>query len=245
MTAGMIKSLTQKWKRGREGGGGVDPSSFDDPVATQTDWYPAAPGGASFGTHRLVRVSANRVEFSATFSAKFFFLIFFFAGLGVLGFQLNQVRIGQAYLLSEDTLVPILVGSVFAVVGGCLYWYGTTPRVFDQSRGSFWRGRKEPAMLGAGVRSENSTPLSSIHALQLLTEYVSGNKSSYYSYELNLVLGDGSRVNVVDHGNLERLRRDAQTLSQFLGKPIWDAIGSPPVSGLQALRSPSRRQLTK
>jgi hypothetical protein len=245
MTPTMIKSLTQKWKRNRAGGEGVDPSDFDDPIAAQTDWFPAAPGGASFGTHRLVQVSANRVEFSATFGAKFFFLIFLFAGLGVLGFQINRIRIGQAYLLSQDTLIPVLVGTVFAVVGGCLYWFGTTPRVFDQSRASFWRGRKEPAMLDAAGRSENSTPLSSIHALQLLTEYVSGNKSSYYSYELNLVLDDGSRINVVDHGNLERLRSDAQTLSQFLGKPVWDAIRNAPVSGLQALRSPSRRQLTK
>jgi hypothetical protein len=245
MTPTMIKSLTQKWKGGRGGGEGVDPSSFEDPVALQTDWFPAAPGGASFGTHRLVQVSANRIEFSATLSAKFFFLVFLLAGLGVLGFQVNRIRIGQAYLLSQDSLVPFLVGTVFAVVGGCLYWFGTTPRVFDQSRASFWRGRKEPAMLDAAGRSENSTPLSSIHALQLLTEYVSGNKSSYYSYELNLVLNDGSRINVVDHGNLERLRSEAQTLSQFLGKPVWDAIRNAPVSGLQALQSPSRRQLTK
>lgn len=241
----MIKSLMQKWKRGEEGAEGVDPSSFDDPVALQTDWFPAAPGGASFGTHRLVRVSANRIEFAATFSAKFFFLVFCFAGLGVLGFQVNRIRIGQAYLLSQETLVPFVAGTVFAVVGGCMYWFGTTPRVFDQSRASFWRGRKEPARLSATGQSENATPLASIHALQLLTEYVSGNKNSYYSYELNLVLDDGSRINVVDHGNLERLRSDAQSLAQFLGKPVWDAIRNPPVSGLQALRSPSRRRLTK
>jgi hypothetical protein len=241
----MIKSLTQKWKSAEGGRGGVDPSEFDDPVAAQTDWIPAARGGASFGTHRLVRASANRIEFSATLGAKFFFLVFLFAGLGVLGFQINRIRIGQAYLLSQESLVPLLVGAVFAVVGGCLYWFGTAPRVFDQSRGCFWRGRKEPAMFGAGGRPENSTPLSSIHALQLLSEYVSGNKNSYHSYELNLVLNDGSRINVVDHGNLERLRSDAQTLSQFLGKPVWDAIRGAPVSGLQALRSPSRRQLTK
>ncbi len=77
------------------------------------------------------------------------------------------------------------------------------------------------------------------------TSRVSGNKSSYYSYELNLVLNDGSRINVVDHGNLKRLRSDTQTLSQFLGKPVWDAIRNAPASGLQALKSPSRRQLTK
>jgi hypothetical protein len=245
MTPAMIKSLTQKWKRGRGAGESVDPSGFDDPVALQTDWFPAAPGGASFGTHRLVRVSANRIEFSATLGAKFFFLVFLFAGLGVLCFQVNRIRIGQAYLLSQDSLIPILVGSVFVVVGGCMYWFGSAPRVFDQSRASFWHGRKEPAMLNAAGRSENSTPLASIHALQLLTEYVSGNKNSYYSYELNLVLNDGSRINVVDHGNLKRLRSDTQTLSQFLGKPVWDAIRNAPASGLQALKSPSRRQLTK
>ncbi len=55
---------------------------------------------------------------------------------------------------------------------------------------------------------------------------MTGNKSSYYSYELNLVLDDGSRINVVDHGNLDRLRGDAQTLSRFLDKPVWDATQS-------------------
>jgi hypothetical protein len=72
-------------------------------------------------------------------------------------------------------------------------------------------------------RGDSSAPLSSIHALQLLSEFVSGSKNSYYSYELNLVLDNGSRINVVDHGNLERLRADASTLSQFLDKPVWDA----------------------
>jgi len=245
MTPGMIKSLTQRWKRSSEGAGGVDPSGFDDPVALRTDWFPVAPGGASFGTHRLVQVSANRVEFKATFGAKFFFLAFLLAGLGVLGFQINRIRIGQDNLLSQETLIPFLVGSIFAVVGTCMYWFGTTPRIFDRARASFWRGRREPAMLTAAGPSENATPLASIHALQLLTEYVSGNKNSYYSYELNLVLDDGSRINVVDHGNLARLRSDAQSLAQFLGKPVWDAIRNPPVSGLEALRSPSRRRLTR
>ena len=66
--------------------------------------------------------------------------------------------------------------------------------------------------------------LDSIHALQLISEYCRGNKSSYYSYELNLVMEDGSRMNVVDHGNQAKLREDAQTLSTFLDKPAWDAI---------------------
>ena len=62
-----------------------------------------------------------------------------------------------------------------------------------------------------------------VHALQIIREYVRGNKSSYYSYELNLILKDGSRKNVVDHGSIKQLQKDAQTLGQFLGIPVWDA----------------------
>ena len=39
-----------------------------------------------------------------------------------------------------------------------------------------------------------------------------------------LVLQDGRRLNVVDHGNREQLRADAATLARFLGKPLWDAL---------------------
>ncbi|RWX50781.1 hypothetical protein VU01_12641, partial [Candidatus Electrothrix marina] len=54
---------------------------------------------------------------------------------------------------------------------------------------------------------------------------MSGNKSSYCSYEINLVLQDGSRINVVDHGKKNRIREDAHALAEFLGKPLWDASG--------------------
>jgi hypothetical protein len=66
--------------------------------------------------------------------------------------------------------------------------------------------------------------LEDIHAIQLLSEYVRRSKSSYYSYELNLVLNDGKRLIVVDHGNLTRLQEDAKKLLEFLGKPVWDEI---------------------
>jgi hypothetical protein len=70
--------------------------------------------------------------------------------------------------------------------------------------------------------------LSDIHAIQLLQEYVStssssGSSSRYYSYELNLVLKDGNRLNVVDHGKLSLIRTDAEQLGQFLNVPVWDA----------------------
>ncbi len=40
--------------------------------------------------------------------------------------------------------------------------------------------------------------------------------------ELNLVLKDGRRLNVVDHGDQVRLRTEGLTLARYLGVPLWD-----------------------
>jgi hypothetical protein len=215
-----LKEMAGRWRRGSAG---IDPSVFGDPLALETSWHPAAPGGASFATHRLKQTSAYRVEFAPTLAWKLFSLLFFLVGVGVLVFHFDRFDLDQVVLSNEGSYVPLIVGAIFSVVGVCMGWLGSTPRVFDQALAMSWRGRRQPAMMGTGGQKGSATPLSAIYALQLLSEYVSGNKSSYYSYELNLVLADGNRINVVDHGKLAELRADAQTLARFLGKPIWDA----------------------
>ncbi len=86
-----------------------------------------------------------------------------------------------------------------------------------------WKGRQPPDQVFDPSTLKHCTPLSRIHALQLIAERCHGKNQSYYSYELNLVLDDGQRINVVDHGNCNALREDARALAAFLGKPVWDA----------------------
>jgi len=52
------------------------------------------------------------------------------------------------------------------------------------------------------------TALEDIHALQLISEYFRGGGSLYDCYELNLVLENGKRINVVSHGDEDKLRED-------------------------------------
>ena len=66
--------------------------------------------------------------------------------------------------------------------------------------------------------------LQDFKAIQLIREWVQGNKHSYDSYELNLVFGDGNRLNMTDHGDLQLIRSDADALGRYLDIPIWDAI---------------------
>jgi hypothetical protein len=201
-----------------------DPSRFDDPVASQTEWTPAKGGGASFRTHKIVQVDVNRLEFRGSLGAKVFYSIFFFAGLGLLaGFSIEKISSGE-FPLNADTIIPLLMGFLFAIIGGCMFYFGTAPIVFDKYKRAFWKGRKTPEDIYNKNSLKYFTTLENIHALQLISEYCRGNKSSYYSYELNLVLKNGNRINVVDHGNPAKLREDTQILSTFLNKPIWDAI---------------------
>jgi hypothetical protein len=200
-----------------------DAARFNDPLALHTAWTPAKSGGSNFHTHRLVEVDNHRLEFRATGGAKLFAAVFIITGAGVMLietlFGFTDSNTGEA----ANPLFVHLFGLLFATAGGVMYYYMSTPRVFDKWAGLYWKGHKQPKGIYDISTKKNSSRISDIHAIQLLSEYVSGDKSSYHSYEINLVLKNGERINVVDHGKLTEVRIDARKLSEFLGKPIWDA----------------------
>ena len=220
----MFKKLMCKLLKLTSEQNAFDPSQLNDPVAMQTSWTPAKSGGANFQTHKLVKVNTYRLEFRASIGAKLFYLIFLLVGIGVL-IGVSFVKLSSGGLsFNIDTIMPLAMGLIFTVIGGAMVYFGTRPIVFDKTKGAFWKGRQSPAALSMKQDRKHFAELERIHALQLIAEYVRGNKTSYYSYELNLVLGNGDRVNVIDHSNESKLREDARTLSAFLEKPVWDAI---------------------
>jgi hypothetical protein len=201
-----------------------DPRVLDDPVALQTDWFPAKGGGTNFRTHKLVRANPNRMAFRVVIGAMAFYSVFLAMGVGILvGFFSTTIPSGKAGLNAE-TVLSVVFGLVFACAGGAMWYFGTVPIVFDKQKGYFWKGRTAPDEVFDKSQLKHFATFEDIHALQLVSEYCRGDKSSYYSYELNLVLADGKRINVVDHGNREKLREDADALAEFLDRPVWDAI---------------------
>jgi hypothetical protein len=132
-------------------------------------------------------------------------------------------------------IVMLIGGSILGGGGVWLYYFMNKPIVFDKDSGYFWKGRKDPQQALMPEMSKDFVRLKDIHAIQLLSEECmmigrSGSGSGtrevkipFYSYEINLVLEDGSRMNVIDQGNLNRIRADAKTLAQFLEVPLWDA----------------------
>ncbi len=200
-----------------------DPSVFNDPVATQTEWHPLKPGGTNFRTHTLVKTSPDRIEFRATFMYRMFGLIFAFIGIAMILLLIYLWLIAKTS--EANSIWPVgAVGLAFSLVGCVFFFLAKTPIVFDKKHGFFWKGKPAPYEVFDKSRLTNFAGLNQVHAIQLLSERCTGKNNSFYSYEMNLILKNGKRLNVVDHGNAEMLRNDAATLSAFLQKPVWSAI---------------------
>lgn len=219
-------------------------TTIDDPVAKRTGWGPASGGGASFKEHKLVEVSPRRLEFRIALAARVFYYTLITVGVGCLGIALYFFMTGARGEGGLFAMLSFLPG----LIGGLGSYFTGRPRVFDLDTGWYWKGRK-PRDAEDLEQRNNCTSLKNVYALQILGETVhtpsSGTGSdwsagsTFDSYELNLVLNDGSRINVVDHGNIDTIRCDAARLSEFLGVPLWDA--TLPVESIEPCPADIRR----
>ncbi|WP_020402869.1 hypothetical protein [Gracilimonas tropica] len=192
---------------------------FDDPIAKRIDWSPLKGGGTNFKTHTLVK-DIYRMSYKASKGALLFGAVFAVFGAGIPGWILYENFI-QGYSISHtENLIIGGFGVLFLGVGIFMLKRFTNPVTFDKHIGFFGKGKKEPELYGRDNPKE-ALRISDIHALQLVTERVKGDKSSYFSYEINIVTKDGKRMNVIDHGDHQSIYEDIQTLSTFLDVPIW------------------------
>ena len=109
-------------------------------------------------------------------------------------------------------------------MGSFLLYKTVMPIVFNLERGYFHKGWMNKNV-SLQLQTIEWCELDDIHALQIISEYVSGDIDSpnFKSYEINILKKDASRVNVVDHGGLQTLRSDTKILAEVLGVPVWDA----------------------
>ena len=175
-----------------------DPASFGDPLAQRIEWGPLKQGGSNFRTHQLEETSPGRLEVKRS--------------LGYTAFGVGFIAVGLPVAIGLFPL-GLLFGVPFVGVGVAVLW----PR----TKGFY--GDAQQCRLG-----DRTIAFAEVHAVQVLEELVSGGDSAdYSSYELNLVLRDGERVNVADHGDYNRVRNDAGTIATMMRCPLWDAVAAP------------------
>ncbi|MDZ7670763.1 MAG: hypothetical protein U5Q16_15550 [Gammaproteobacteria bacterium] len=192
--------------------------AFDDPLARQTDWRPANRGGTNTRSRTLKAVSPERLAFKAAAGP------LLIAGAAVATGAFLALK--SFFAAGGTVSTEVFIGGSIAAVGLLLGYWFTRPIVLDKQTGLCWKGHRAPKSESAARDQANAAVLSDVGAVQVIGERVSGSKGrSYRSFEINLVLRDGSRLNLVDHAKQEAIRADAQRLGEFLGVPVWDASG--------------------
>jgi hypothetical protein len=185
---------------------------IDDPIVLKTEWISYLGGGTSFRSHKLVQVTASKLEFCSTTNNKLLCLLFILIGAGE-GIFVFATNVTKGTLLSAKIIGALIICALFAIAGSFLLFKNTTPIIFDKQEGIFKKGK-------------NSKRLQDVHALQVIPVLNprSGNFLAYYSYELLLVFKDGKRISIVNHSDRHKLLEDANVLGKFIQKPVWDAI---------------------
>ena len=183
----------------------IDLSTFGNEIAFKTSWEPLVGGGTNFCTHRAQKDASLMGD-----------VIVFKTAIQAYLFAISWVAFGAMFAIAsaagefEDQIG--LFGLGFLAFGCWELWS------LRQKESRFVRYSSEL------TQGKKSFDLKNAEAIQLIREYVRGSESSYYSYELNLICSDGSRINIVDHGALRKLREDAALLAEYLSIPVWDAI---------------------
>lgn len=254
-----FEESTQKLAREIKNVNATKSEQFNDPVALQTKWLPMERGGARFITHNLVKTAPDRMELKASLGSKVTALFIIILGFGMALplllsnlFKISLLFVGIFIFHSSEFLktssnlsftllffdlfgsVFSLVGLIFSVAGGYLWYDFTTPIVFDKRQGFFFKGREKTSQIMNANSSRYKVKLKDVYAIQLISkrvihEYTSENYNKYetkytsfVSYELNLVSRWGERIYVIGHGNLAKIREQARMIAEFLDKPVWD-----------------------
>lgn len=165
------------------------------------DWSPLVPGGESFITHALAEHGRGLVLKK---TGKNFLW-------GAVAFTLGCFAVVGAVFTASALLMFF---SLVLFLSG-LYFVWPSSVLFDRD------GRHV-------VLPGHDVPFDEIAGLQLVCEQIGHPNDERYSYELNLVLKNGSRLNVVDHSGHGQLQDEAAQLAAVVGCPVWDGSQNKP-----------------
>lgn len=199
-----------------------DPGVFGTDLALKTSWLPLARGGSNFKSRTLKQISPSELHFTASTTGKIFIGFFMLFPILFIGAALFMY-LDQGFDLMK---LPFLIIPLF-ILGVGLFVFSKMNQVvvFNKQTGYFYKGKKKKRDLSpTHEENKNNFRLETIKALQIIPEYIKGSKTSYHSYEINVIFEDGSRYNVIDHGHKSSIEKDAIILSNFLGVPLWNKM---------------------
>ncbi|MCI5123614.1 MAG: hypothetical protein D3925_03840 [Candidatus Electrothrix sp. AR5] len=191
-------------------------SQSDDAVTDKITWKPLNTSSFNFDPYKLSTGNKELLKYSPALGAKAFSGLFMALGIGCLSYvgpRQHGRWLPESFV--EEGLGQ-LVSLLFLIAGASLLYILSSPRLFDGKKKIFRKGRGG---------KQKIISFSDIYALQFLPRSVSNSDGrDYTNYQLNIILNNGKRENVVNYHNRKNALADAKTISEFIGKKVF----SPP-----------------
>jgi len=191
-------------------------------IRQRIQWHPVNYGGGESRSSTFKFVNDHRFEFRPQWI--FVVIILSAGGLGAAYILRNlyDMMSNGEYDNPGWRFIPGAIGLVIAYF---LYKRLGRTAIFDLEQGYYWKGnRKYVNALEKNYEPTDLTLLADIMALQILSEKVEtekdGSRYTFTSYELNLVLHSGERINVVDNGGFYNMKHGAEVISKALNIPL-------------------------
>jgi hypothetical protein len=173
------------------------------------NWKPAKIGGAIFETNKFELKNENSLIIGPSKLFKIIVPVTLIL-LSVLPFLSNIV------FQKEPSLIIISVVAIFDLFMLIVYLKGLKVVELNKTTDTIKKGF-------AVNTSKVFKKKSEIQFIQIIEEPIP-NKQNYsisYSYEINLVFNDNTRLNLTDHSVHSSILEDVHILKQFIGCPIY------------------------
>lgn len=236
---GFTKTMENFVRRHENVGGKV----IADPFAEKIDWFPLKPVAVQLTMRldvkdsKIFHISYSRLAFYLVLLITPVLMVFISSPYWALSLIDHSLPADLVFVIQVIAPYFLVLGFVpIALV--MMPFYGTYAettidghkQTLEQTRP--WFSLRRPTL--------HTTSLNRIHAIQLLGYKRSSdpNKSTDVRYEMNLVLKDAKRINVMSGYSPEELQRNGKILARSLGLPLWDKthiIHNPYLIMLQSL----------
>ncbi|MDD3302814.1 MAG: hypothetical protein PHN31_04600 [Candidatus Gracilibacteria bacterium] len=209
-------------------------NSINDEIVKKASFFPLKLGGADGKIHSLIIDTYGNYIIKGD---KWFPILFIcISSLPIVVITIyiiynynnlilsNYNNLILSNLKTYIVLIPIFL-IIFNFVFIIIFYNIFRSKIFDFQNGYFYDLRyqnKIYSLINDEKYKNKIIPINQIHAIQIIKEKVKAKNGSYYSYEFNLILKDSSRINVMDHGNIVKIRSDADQIANRLGLKVWD-----------------------
>lgn len=199
----------------------ADKPLFADPVARETSWEPTPEPRFDFLGKSMHVVSADRIIYRLDPLRQAGFAVV--AAVVVLLFATTVRQVYSVWQSGGDLgagklWLPVLAAGAGLIAVTAAAVRHRRPIVLDKEQGTLLHPYAMPS------RKPVSVPLSSIHALQLLSYRRQSAGESSHGLQLIAVLQSGDRVLLARYGSSETMREEAASLGRWLDVPVWDSI---------------------